>query len=129
MRGALTNALLVGAGGFAGALLRYGMSGLVSRQLPGALFPYGTLAVNAAGCLAIGAFLGLSDSRQLFGPELRAFVVIGVLGGFTTFSTFGFETFELLQDGQGLRALANVGAQVGLGVAAVWLAYALATSR
>ena len=126
MTAALTNAALVGCGGFLGALLRYGMSGLVQRQVPLSTFPYGTLAVNLLGCLLIGAVVGLGDSRQLFGPETRTFLLIGLLGSFTTFSTFGYETFALLRDGENLQAAAYVGLHLVLGPAVVWLAYALA---
>ena len=81
---------MVGSGGFIGALARYGLSGLVHRQVPFATFPYGTVAVNLMGCCAIGVIAGLAESRQLFGPEFRTFALIGLLGGFTTFSTFGY---------------------------------------
>ena len=82
MKTALINAMMVGSGGFLGALARYGLSGLVHRLLPLTTFPYGTLAVNLVGCLLIGVVAGLAESRQLFGPELRTFALIGVLGGF-----------------------------------------------
>ena len=121
----LISSLWVGAGGFLGAVLRYGLQSLVQRQVPEAIFPYGTLAVNVLGCLAIGLLVGLLESRQLLGPELRGFVLIGVLGGFTTFSTFGYETFALANAGDLLRASANVGAHVLLGLPAVWLGYTL----
>ena len=129
MRAALLNALLVGTGGFAGAVLRYALGGIVHRHLPLTTFPYGTLCVNLVGCFLIGAFVGLSDSRQLFSPELRAFVFIGILGGFTTFSTFGFETFAMARDGEHLRAACNVGLQVVFGLGLVWWAYGLSSSR
>lgn len=122
-------ALLVGCGGFVGALLRYGLGGLVHRQLPLTTFPVGTLAVNLLGCLAIGVFAGLAESRQLFGPELRTFALVGLLGGFTTFSTFGFETFAMARDGEALRASANVGLQVVFGLACVWLGYNFVATR
>ena len=125
----LINALLVGSGGFLGALARYGLSGLVHRQVPFATFPYGTLVVNLLGCLVIGVVAGLAESRQLFGPAFRTFALIGILSGFTTFSTFGYETFSMLRDGESLRAGANVGMHVLLGVALVWLGYALTVSR
>lgn len=127
MKAALINAALVGSGGFIGAMFRYGLSGLVQRGVALASFPYGTLAVNMLGCLLIGVVVGLVDSRQLFAPELRLFVLIGVLGGFTTYSTFGYETFALLRDGDFLRALANVGIHVVLGLALVWAGYAMTT--
>jgi CrcB protein len=129
MRSALLSALLVGSGGFVGAVFRYALGGVVHRQLPAAIFPYGTLCVNLLGCFLIGALAGLSDSRQFFTPELRAFVFIGLLGGFTTFSTFGFETVSLARDGDTLRAGANVAVQVLLGLMLVWLGYGLTGSR
>lgn len=129
MRTALVSALLVGCGGFAGALLRYGLSGWVHRQLPFALFPYGTLAVNLVGCVLIGLIAALVETRQLFGPEFRSFALVGILGSFTTFSTFGYETFAMAREGEYLRAGANVAAQVALGLAAVWAGYGLAAAR
>jgi CrcB protein len=129
LKSVLANALLVGSGGFAGALLRYGPSGLVHRQLPFATFPYGTLTVNVLGCLLIGVFSGLAESRQVFAPDLRTFALVGVLGGFTTFSTFGYETFSMLRDGESLRATANVSVHVLAGLGSVWFGYVLASSR
>jgi CrcB protein len=125
LKAALFNAVLVGSGGFIGAMFRYGLSGLVQRNVPLSAFPYGTLAVNMLGCLLIGVGVGLVDARQLFGPDIRLFMLIGVLGGFTTYSTFGYETFALLRDGDFLRALANVGIHVVLGLALVWAGYAM----
>lgn len=129
MKAALLNALLVGTGGFAGAILRYALGGIVHRFLPAATFPYGTLVVNSLGCFLLGAFAGLADSRQLFAPELRTFLFIGVLASFTTFSTFAFETFAMARDGEHLRAACNVGGQVVLGLVLVWWAYGLTSSR
>ena len=129
MKATLINAAMVGSGGFIGALARYGLSGLVHRQVPFATFPYGTMAVNLMGCCAIGVIAGLAESRQLFGPEFRTFALIGVLGGFTTFSTFGYETFAMLRDAEYLRVAANIGVHVVLGLALVWLGYALTTLR
>ena len=128
MKPALINALMVGAGGFIGALARYGLSGLVHRGV-GAGFAWGTLVVNMVGCLAIGVVMGLVESRQMFGPQTRVFLLMGVLGAFTTFSTFGYETFAMLDDKQYARVAANVGVHVVLGLALVWLGYALTTSR
>jgi CrcB protein len=129
LKTALINAVIVGSGGFLGALARYGLSGLVHRQVPHTTFPYGTLVVNLVGCLVIGALAGLAESRQLFGPEIRTFALIGILGAFTTFSTFGYETLAMIRDGEHLRASANVGMHVILGLALVWLGFALTTSR
>ena len=127
MKAALFNAALVGTGGFIGAVCRYGLSGLVQRSAPLASFPYGTLVVNMVGCLLIGIAVGLVDSRQLFGPEFRLFALIGLLGGFTTYSTFGYETFALLRDADYLRAVANVSVHVVLGLALVWAGYLITT--
>jgi CrcB protein len=129
LRAALLNAFLVGSGGFAGAIFRYALGGAVHRHFPMATFPYGTLAVNLLGCALIGALAGLADSRQLFSPELRAFGFIGLLGGFTTFSTFGYETIAMARDGEYIRAFSNVGLHVVLGLILVWLAYGLTSSR
>jgi CrcB protein len=120
---------LVGAGGFFGAVLRYGLSGLVHRSEVLSSFPFGTLTVNVAGCVLFGGVMGLAESRQLLDPDLRAFVLIGALGGFTTFSTLGWETFAMLRGGEQLHALLNVGAHVVLGLAAVWLGFTVAASR
>ncbi len=129
LKATLINAAVVGSGGFIGALARYGLSGLVHRQVPFATFPYGTMAVNLIGCCAIGVLAGLAESRQLFGPEFRTFALIGILGGFTTFSTFGYETFAMFRDAEYLRVAANIGVHVILGLALVWLGYALTTLR
>ena len=129
LKAALINAVMIGSGGFLGALARYGITGFVQRQLPPTAFPYGTLAVNLLGCLLIGAIAGLAETRQLLGQEFRAFALIGLLGGFTTFSTFGYETFAMLRADEYVRAASNVGIHVGLGVALVWLGYALTALR
>ena len=112
--------LIVGAGSFLGGIARYALSGLVHRWA-GAGFPWGTLAVNVAGCFLIGGVLHLVEDRTLLGPDARLFVAVGLLGGFTTFSAFGWETFELLRGGQLGLALLNVGGNVAAGLTAVWL--------
>jgi len=83
-----------------GAILRYLLSGWVQAWAKGAAFPYGTLTVNLLGCLIIGFLAQLVELRNLFSPETRVFVFIGVLGAFTTFSTFGNDTMLLLRDGE-----------------------------
>ena len=112
--------LLVGAGSFLGGIARYALSGLVQRWA-GAGFPWGTLAVNVTGCFAIGAVLHLVEDRAMLGPDARVFLVVGILGGFTTFSAFGWETFELLRANQPGLALVNAAGSVTAGLAAVWL--------
>jgi len=127
LKTALINAALVGSGGFAGAILRYALGGLVHRAAPMTTFPLGTLAVNLAGCLSIGVLAGMADSRQLLGPEARTFALIGLLGGFTTFSTFGYETLALVRAAEYARASANVCLHLILGLGLVWLGFSLAS--
>lgn len=115
--------ILVGLGGFIGSALRFMVSGWTQRLAPFSDFPYGTLAVNVIGCLLIGLLGGLAEYRQMFDPGQRLLLVIGVLGGFTTFSTFSFETLLLTQDGQLLKAAANIVAQVLFGMMAALAGY------
>lgn len=122
----LRSVLLVGCGGFLGSAGRFLLSGWVHRLMPYSAFPWGTLAVNVSGCFLIGIFSGLADARQLWGPDLRLFVMLGVLGGFTTYSSFAYETMALARDADFSRAALNVVGQVVLGLAAAWFAYALA---
>jgi len=119
-------AILVGLGGFVGTFVRYVLGGLIARSKGGATFPYETLAVNVIGCLAIGVLAELAETRGIFSGTTRAILFIGVLGGFTTFSTFGYETVQLLRDGQAVPATWNVGLQLALGLGAVWAGSALA---
>ena len=111
--------LMVGAGGLIGASLRYLVSTWVQGASGSGEFPYGTLAVNAAGCLVIGLVAGYAEARQPLSSEAQAFLVVGVLGGFTTFSAFGIDTIKLVRDGAYLAASANVVLQVAVGLAAV----------
>lgn len=129
MNPSLLNVLLVGAGGALGAIARYGVGGLIHRNPALAGFPYGTLAVNLLGCLLIGLGAGLADARQAFTPEARLFLFVGVLGGFTTFSSFGYETIALLRDHEILRAGLNAGINVFVGLALVWVGYGLTSGR
>ncbi|HHY31473.1 MAG TPA: fluoride efflux transporter CrcB [Firmicutes bacterium] len=121
----IARVLLVGLGGFVGAVLRYSLGGFVHRYLDAARFPYGTFTVNLLGCLAIGFLAGMADARGAFTPELRVFVFVGLIGAFTTFSTFTYETMSFLRDGQALAAVVNVALHVLLGLAAVWAGDAL----
>ncbi|HQV93349.1 MAG TPA: fluoride efflux transporter CrcB [Anaerolineales bacterium] len=116
----MNNVLLVGIGGFIGSAARYLLSGYV-QQSSKSIFPYGTLAVNVIGCFVIGFLSQLAENRGAFSSEARVFVLIGILGGFTTFSSFGNETLNLARDGEMLNAFANIGLNVLLGLLAVWL--------
>ena len=118
--------VLVGVGGFAGAVLRYLISDWVDGIFHTLSLPYGTLTVNITGCLLIGILAGLSEHRNLLGPETRTLLLVGVLGGFTTFSTFGNETVDLLKDGKSIAAFSNIALHVCLGLVAVWVGYSAA---
>ena len=113
--------ILVGIGGFIGSVFRFLLSGFVHRLVPLSEFPFGTLAVNVLGCLLIGLLNGLAETRQIIGPELRLLLMIGMLGGFTTFSAFGYETLALIRDAEVFRAVGNVFLQVFFGLVAVWM--------
>jgi CrcB protein len=113
--------LFVGIGGFLGSIFRYLLGGYVQQASKSVDFPYGTLAVNLLGCFVIGFLAQLAEARGVFTSQTRALVFVGVLGGFTTFSSFGNETINLVRDGQILSALGNVGANVILGLLMVWL--------
>jgi CrcB protein len=127
-------------GGALGSAARFVASGYVAHRLAGPLarmsghwlgevFPWGTLAVNIAGSAVIGVLAALTapDGRWLASPATRQFLMLGVLGGFTTFSSFSLQTLELLRDGEWFMACANVLLSVGLCLAGVWLGFALAS--
>lgn len=112
--------MLVFLGGGIGAALRYWMQGAVYSRT-GADFPYGTMAVNILGCFLIGLLMVSLEERFLAVPSLRLFLTIGILGGFTTFSSFSYETLALVRDGEMLRAFANVGLSVTACLFATWV--------
>jgi fluoride exporter len=117
--------VLVGIGGCIGSIARYAVGGFV-QDLTQGTFPFGTLAVNVVGCLLIGGLSELADTRSYLSADARALLVVGLLGGFTTFSAFGNETVNLLRDREGMLALANVAAHLVLAVGSVWLGRAAA---
>ena len=122
----MVKVFLAGIGGFVGSILRYSVSGFVQNLSRSIDFPYGTLAVNLIGCLAIGLLSQLAESRGYFTAETRTLVFIGVLGGFTTFSAFSNETMNLWREGENALAITNVGAHLILCLGAVWLSRAVA---
>ena len=122
---ALARIFSIGLAGFAGTLLRYWLSGVVAKRY-GETFPYGTLAVNLVGCFVIGFLFYVFYDRALASPLIRTTIFIGLLGGFTTFSSYGLQTFTLLRDGELFLALVNVLASNVIGLALVWVGYSLA---
>jgi CrcB protein len=115
------NILLVALGGAFGSVSRYLLGTWIQSVSKSIDFPFGTLMVNLIGCFGIGFLSQLAEARGVFTSETRALVFVGVLGGFTTFSSFGNDTINLLRDGETFNALANVGANVILGLLLVWL--------
>ena len=111
--------VLVGFGGFVGAVLRYWVSGLAQGMTRGSAFPLGTLVVNVLGCLAIGVLAELAETHGFLTPDRRAFLVVGLLGGFTTFSAFANESVDALRAGAHAIAVANVILSVGICLIAV----------
>lgn len=117
----MINYLWVGLGGFFGAISRYALSGFINRQFQGSWFPYGTMACNILGCLIIGLLAGLAESRSIFTPHTRLLIFVGILGGFTTFSSFGLETIYLLREHLYFSAFLNVVVSVVAGFFLVYL--------
>jgi fluoride exporter len=109
---------LLFAGGGVGTVLRYAV-GLWVEARTGPGFPWGTFAVNVSGCFLIGVLATLADEHTWVTPAARLALVTGVLGGYTTFSAFGLETWQLVEDGRALLAVVNAGASVAAGIAAV----------
>jgi len=110
---------VVGIGGFLGASARYLLGGAIYRWLPGT-FPWATFVINVTGCFGIGLVVALAEERMILGPTTRLFLTVGILGGYTTFSTFGYGTIMLLRESSFGAAAFNVLAQVALGLIAVW---------
>ena len=117
--------LVIFLGSGTGGVLRFLIGTAVQRLANGWLFPVGTFFVNMAGCLVIGLLAQLSESRGVFQGNTRLLLFTGLLGGFTTFSSFGYETFQLLRDGEYLLGAANASLQIVLGLVSVWLGYTI----
>lgn len=121
--------VLIAIGSALGGMGRYFFSGVV-MSLTGGTFPYGTMFVNVTGCLVIGFFATLTgaDGRLLIGAPGRQFVMVGICGGYTTFSTFSLETFNLMQSGEWLPAFWNAALSGVLCIVSVWIGYVAATA-
>ncbi len=119
--------LFIGVAGLLGTLGRYWLSGWADERW-GASFPIGTLIVNLVGCLLIGFLFHATEEKYLVDPVLRSAVLVGFLGGFTTFSSFGVQTFNLLRDGEIFLAGVNVLVSNVAGLLLVWTGYAVSKS-
>jgi CrcB protein len=125
----LVTYLWIALGGALGSMARYGCSSLVAHWL-GETFPWGTLIINVLGSFVIGFFAAVTgpDGRVLVAPDARQFVMVGICGGYTTFSSFSLQTLNLVRDGDLAAAGANVAGSVVACLIAVWLGYAAATA-
>jgi len=117
--------LIVGVGGFLGAVARHGISQFVHHRF-GGTFPLGVLVVNVLGCFVIGVFMHLVQDRNMMGHEARLFWMVGLLGGLTTFSAFGYDTVGFMAAGNLRLAALNVATNLASGLSAVWLGYLIA---
>jgi len=115
--------LLVGLGGFIGCIGRFKLTGWVLQHTPDWRFPAGTLLVNLIGCFAVGAVSAWALKHNFVGQHTRVFLIPGILGGFTTFSAFGYETFAMLRRGESFLAVSYVLLSVVCGLALVWVGF------
>lgn len=119
--------LAIGGGGALGAMARHAIDHVIHQRNLSATFPIGIFIINIAGSCAIGLIAGLlAGQRVELSQNLRAFIVIGFLGGFTTFSSFSLDTLTLMRAGHTGQAVLNVAGQVGLSLAGVWAGFKLA---
>ena len=121
----MSKLFLIGLAGFLGTLSRYWMSGVIAKRY-GETFPMGTLAVNLVGCFLVGLLFYLLEERFLVNQTVRTVILIGFLGGFTTFSSYGLQTFTLLRDGELGFAALNLTASNLVGLLLVWAGYSVA---
>ncbi len=121
----MKESLLVGLGGFVGAITRFQIGSLSLRYLPPTQFPWATFSINVVGCFLAGLVVAWLERANLnvyfYSREARLLIVIGLLGGFTTFSAFGLETVSLIRTGQTTLALINVLGSVSIGIIALWI--------
>lgn len=118
--------LSIGLGGFVGSVARYAIGYLIDSRGDGS-FPYGILVVNLVGCLLFGLMSGVVESREMFTEEVRALIFIGLLGSFTTFSTFSSDSLKMLSEGDFLGGFLNIGLSLVLGLVFIWLGYLIST--
>lgn len=118
--------IIIGAGGFIGSVIRFLLSGFIQKISNLVSFPIGTLVVNLIGCFVFGFLLQLAELHNIFTGEGRMFTFVGVLGGFTNFSTFSNESFNLLQAGDNTYAMLSLFAHFFFGLGAIWLGRSIA---
>ena len=112
--------LMIGFGGCVGSILRFWLGSYIGGRM-GSRFPYGTFVVNVTGSFLVGMIVTMLAEKTQWSPAWRYLIPIGFIGGYTTFSTFEYETFRLFQDGQMLTALLNVTLSVVIGFGGVWI--------
>ena len=117
--------LLVALGGAIGSIARFKIAGLVTHRFIDLSFPLGTFVVNVAGCLLVGLLAGLAVKEEFFSSDVRLFLFTGIMGGFTTFSAFGLETFNLLKREQIAIAGTYVSSSVICGLLALWAGFSV----
>lgn len=117
----MRNLLLVGVGGFLGSVARHAVTGWATQLTQASRFPVGTAVVNISGCFLIGLLAGIAEHAHLMSPTTRLFLLTGVLGGYTTYSAFAYETYFLGRMNLTAAAAGNVALQVILGLGAVWV--------
>ncbi len=122
----IQNIFIVGCGGFIGSILRYLVTIWSKTLFKELSFPLGTLMVNITGCLLLGLFSGWAENHQFFTPQIRLLMFVGILGSFTTFSTFGYETIAMIHNGDTLQAALNVVLQVVIGLSAAFIGFQMA---
>jgi len=126
MDSTLFKILIVGSGGFIGSVFRFLISGFIQRISSFITFPIGTLAVNLIGCFLFGFLIQLAEGHSIFSGESGMFVFVGVLGGFTTFSTFSNDSINLMRAGNNTSALISLGLHLVFGLGAIWLGRTIA---
>ncbi|NDY94347.1 fluoride efflux transporter CrcB [Wenzhouxiangella limi] len=125
----MKSVLIVALGGAMGSVLRYLLSAWALQHSVGWRFPVGTFAVNVLGCALVGVLAGLLVKHHVFSPEVRLFLFTGLAGGFTTFSAFGLETFNLIRRDEVLIAGSYVVSSVVIGLVVLWLGFSLVSAR
>lgn len=126
LKSELIKLVVIGSGGFIGAISRYVLGNFAQSFFPNSVYPIGTTIVNIVGCFLIGLAMSLFEAKGWVNQELRLFLFVGILGGFTTFSTFLHDSLFLYQQNEMTSAFLNIGLQVVLGLVFIWIGYALA---